>query len=145
MEKEEGKERTEQKEQFKKKRIVSIFRKRKKTDIRPFVRETRQRRLKKILLYFFIFVILIFFLSGFLFVLRFIVIPKLFEARSAVILSPVDRNQLQNTEIEDLISGSGLDISDITYADLTVNFILHRNTKVFLSTVKDIKTQLNLL
>jgi cell division septal protein FtsQ len=137
--------REEQREKSKKKRIVSIFRKRKKSDIRPFVKETKQRKFKKILFYLFIIIVLIFCLTGFFFSLRFIVIPKFFESKNTVILSPVDKNQIQNEDIKNLISESGLDVSDIVFSDLTVSFMFHRDTKVVFSTEKDIKTQLNLL
>ena len=131
--------------EFRKKRIVSIFRRRKKSDIRPFIREKNQKKFKKIFLYFFLFIILIFCLAGLLLLLRVIIIPKVFELKNTVILSPLDKSTLQNSEIEKIIKESGLDVSDILFTDLTISFMFHRDTKVFLSSEKDIKNQLNLL
>lgn len=142
MEKE---ERKEQREKSKRKRIVSIFRRRRKSEIRPFVREKKQRKFKKILFYLFIIIVLIFCLTGFFFSLRFIVIPKFFESKNAVILSPVDKNQIQNEDIKKLISESGIDVSDIVFSDYTVSFMFHRDIKVVFSTEKNIKAQLDLL
>ena len=135
----------EQRATLRKKRIVSIFRRRKKSDIRPFIKEKKQRKFQKILLYLSLCVVLIFFLVGFFFSLRFIVIPKVFESKNTIILSPVDKNQLQNTDIIHIIEKRSLDISDIIFTDSTVSFLMHRDTKVVFSTEKDIKTQLNIL
>lgn len=142
MEKEEKKEKVAP---FEKKRIVSIFRRRKKSEIRPFIKEKKQRRFKKILLYFFLCIVLIFCLAFFFFSLRFIIIPKLFESKNSVVLSPVDGNQIQNADIARTIESSGLDVSDIIFSDINVSFKFHRDTNVILSTVKDIKTQLEIL
>ena len=135
----------EDRAKFRKKRIVSIFKRRKKSEIRPFIKEKKHKRFKKTLLYLFLSVALIFCIAFLFFALRFIVIPKFFESKNTVILSPVDKNQLQNADIKRIIEDSGIDISDITFSDLTVNFMIHRDTKVVFSTRNDIKSQLNTL
>lgn len=131
--------------EIRKKHIVSLFKRRKKSEIRPFIKEKNHKRFKKILSYLFLSIALIFSCVFIFFAVRFIVIPKFFESRNTVILSPVDSNQLQNDEIKRIIEDSGIDISDITFSDLTVSFMIHRDTKVFFSTRKDIKAQLNTL
>ena len=128
------------------KRKVSIFKRRKKADVRPFVLETRLKKFKKILVKLFFLVCVLFALAFILYGIRYYMIPYLFEPKEKQIISPI-RQTMQILDIEREIKNSGLNIEDIKFSkDLSVViFMLNGEIKVYLDPKDDIKSMLILL
>lgn len=129
-----------------KKRKVSLFKKRKKPDIRPFVRQKKHYQFKKIIFRILICVIGLFTLAGVLFLLQKVVIPGIF-IKNTPIVSPQQSVPLTNSQIEKLIQESGDDASNIHFStsSAAITFTLNNTTIIYLSPEKDIAQQLSLV
>lgn len=130
----------------KKKRSVSLFKRRKKSEIRPFVKEKKKREYKKILFAFFIFTFFIFILSAFLYFFRIFVVPNIFQNKSEVI-SPQGNAIPDDDTIQKTLLDSGLKVSNIKFQNdaSIVVFTLNGRTQILLSRFKNIKDQLELI
>lgn len=128
------------------KRKVSLFKKRKKPNIRSFVKETKQKKFKTTILRLLFLVLIIFSIVGVLWYARFFLIPSVFENSHQNILKPVDVS-INPSDIKKEISSSGLDIEDIKVSnDLTeVSFKIHREVLVLMDPRNDIKKDLEVL
>lgn len=125
---------------------VSLFKKRKKLEIRPFVKEKRNRQYKNKLLNILFFVFLLLGFCALLWAVRFYVLPLIIKSQNNNIISPLEDNLTQE-EILTKIQKSGLDIENIKVSsDLaTATFTLHRQVKVIIDPRKGIESDLNLL
>jgi hypothetical protein len=125
---------------------ISFLKKRKKADIRPFVRDKKQRQSKKYIVYFLVFLVGLFLLSGVLYAVRVIVISKFFE-QDEKIINPQGTPKPNNDQIEEMITSSGIQITDIQFstASAVVEFRLKEKTHIALSTDKDIPSQLDMV
>jgi hypothetical protein len=139
-------EKQEEVESPRMRRRVSLFKRRKKSDIRPFVRETKHRQYKKLFGIFLLALILIFSFSAVLLGVKSFVLPKIFS-KEKLILNPQGSSFLDNSQIQDIIQTSGLEISDIRFSTSSaiVSFVLHNKVQVFISSEKDINNQLDLV
>jgi hypothetical protein len=125
---------------------ISFLKKRKKADIRPFVREKKKRQYKKYIGYFLGFLVGLFLLSGVLYAVRVILVAKIFE-QDKKIINPQGTPKPNNDQIEQMLTSSGLEISEILFstASAVVEFRLKEKTGVALSTDKDIPSQLDMV
>lgn len=140
-------ENKESKEQLpRKKRRVSLFKRRKKSDIRPFVKERKHREYKKLIFRFALIVVALFILTAILFAIRSYVLPIIFH-RNVQILTPVGNGFPDNSQIQNILENKALDITNIEFAtdSATVSFYMHSKTIVFLSKEKDIGGQLDMV
>lgn len=129
-----------------KKRKVSLFKRRKKPNIRPFVQQKKHREYRKTLARVLLVFGIIFLLAALLFAIQKFLIPGLF-LRNTIILSPQLNAPLNDSEIEQLIKESATDIKSVQFSSSSavVSYILHGATVVYLSSEKDIKQQLALV
>ena len=127
------------------KRRVSLFKRRKKSDIRPFVKERKHREYKKLLLRFFLIVLGLFIITALLLFLRSIVFPNIFH-KNLNILNPMGNGYPDNDQIQNLLQNKGMDITRIEFASdsASVTFFIHGSTQVVLSKEKDINSQLDM-
>ena len=125
---------------------ISFLKRRKKADIRPFVREKKKRQYKKYVVYFLGFLLGLFLLSGLLYAVRVILIAKIFEENEKII-SPQGTPKPTNDQIEQMLDSSNLEISNVHFstASAVVEFRLKEKTTVSLSTEKDIPSQLDMV
>lgn len=128
-----------------KKRKVSFFKKRKKQEIRPLVREHTTKKNKK--LYFLVIFIIfgIIALCALLFALRFAVISY-FEERQPII-SPQGKSLPEFEEIKKSLLESGLEITNINSATSSsyIRFTLNDKTTVYLRKDEQIERQLDMV
>lgn len=127
-------------------RRVSLFKRRKKSDIRPFVRERKHREYKKLLLRFFLVVLGIFILASLLLFVRSFVLPSIFH-KNQNILNPMGNGYPDNDQIQNILQNRGMDIAGIAFASdsASVTFVMQGSTQVALSKEKDINTQLDMV
>ena len=143
MEKEE--KQIEPQQEKRTKRRVSLFKRRKRSDIRPFVKERKHREYKKLLLRFFLIVLLLFLLAALLFFVRSYVIPGIFH-KDVNILNPLGNGYPDNDQLQNILQNKGMDITGIEFASdsASVTFLMRGSIHVALSKEKDINTQLDL-
>jgi cell division septal protein FtsQ len=139
-------EKITKKEAPKKKRRVSLFKRRKKSDIRPFVREKKKRQYKKYLSALILTVVALFLLVAILLMIKSVVIPRLFHPE-AVILSPQGQVLPDNTTVRSIIQGKGLDVTDMQFAtdSAMVTFTLHNSTQIYMPLDKNIEEQIRII
>lgn len=127
------------------KRRVSLFKRRKRSDIRPFVKERKHREYKKLLMRFFLVVLGLFMLAALLFFVRSYVLPSVFH-KDLNILNPLGNGYPDNDQIQNILQNKGLDISNVEFASdsASVTFVMHGSTLVTLSKEKDINAQLDM-
>lgn len=128
-----------------KKRRVSLFKRRKKPNIRPFVQQKKHREYKKTLARVFLIIGILFLLAVLLFAVQKFLLPAFFQ-RNTVILSPQLNAPLSDNEIKQLIKESASDITSVQFSSgsAAISYMLHGATAVYLSPEKDIKQQLAL-
>lgn len=129
-----------------KKRRVSLFKKRKKSDIRPFVREKKHREYKKLLRNFAICVLLLFLIAAILYGIKMYVVSGVFH-KNTVIINPSGSSLPSNDQILSTLHNKGLSIEDIQFAtdSATLIFVMDGKVKVYLSKEKDINDQLDMV
>lgn len=129
-----------------KKRKVSLFKRRRKPNIRPFVQQKKHREYKKTVTRVLIIVFVLFCLAAILFVLQRYFIPNFF-LKDQVIVTPQQNIPLTNNEIEKIITESSSDISDVRFStgSASISFTLRGSVAVYLSPERDIKQQLSLV
>jgi len=129
-----------------KKRRVSLFKRRKKPNIRPFVQQKKHREYKKTLTRVFLAFGVLFLLAIALFAVQKFLIPGLF-LRNTIMLSPQLNAPLSDSEMEQLIKESASDITSVQFSSgsAAISYMLHGVTAVYLSPEKDIKQQLALV
>ena len=132
---------------FRIQRRVSFFRRRKKSEIRPFVKAKKQRDVKKLLRYLLLMVLVLFLMAGILYGLRYIVISYFIASRNTNIINPNGIKLPDNAQIKSLIKSSGLNVSNITFASdsADISFILNKDTFIYLTGEKNIDDQLSLV
>lgn len=125
---------------------ISFLKKRRKADIRPFVREKKKLQYKRYIGYFVVFLVFLFLLSGLLYAIRVVVVAKLFE-QDKKIINPQGAIKPTNDQIQGILASSGLQISDIYFAtgSAVVKFNMKEKISVLLSTDKDIISQLDMV
>lgn len=130
----------------KKNRKVSLFKRRKKPNIRPFVRQKKHYQFKKIIFRISICVIGLFALAGMLFILQKFIIPNFFLKNSQII-SPQQSIPLSNPEIEKLIRENSDDATDVHFStsSAAISYLINGSTVIYLSAEKDIAQQLSLV
>lgn len=128
------------------KRKVSLFRRRKKTEIRPLVRAAKQREYRRILIYFLLFLFVIFGVSTILYLVRFYVVEAYFS-KNEEIISPQVGIALNDAQIKKIIEEEEMNISNIQFATESgiVNFTLNNRTQVYILSRRDIQEQLELV
>lgn len=143
MEKEENKI---EKEAPRPKRRISLFRRRKKPNIRPFVREKKSRQGKKIVIYVLGIAFALFFIAGVLFTLKNLILDKIFTS-SSEILSPQGEAFPDQNQVENIIRNKGLEAESIQFASdsAIVTFVIKKRTTVVLSLSKDLRSQIDLV
>lgn len=127
------------------KRRVSLFRRRKKSDIRPFVREHKKVQYKKILLNIFFVVVALIFLSGILYAVRFFILEALVSRGE--IISPQGENIPEKDEIVRSIQNKFPTAMGIEYFDqvFEATYMIGGETRVYLKTDKKLDDQLELI
>ncbi len=128
-----------------KKRRVSLFKRRKKPNIRPFVQQKKHREYKKTLTRVLIAFGILFLIALLLLAIQKFLIPNFF-LRNTILLSPQLQAPLSDNEIEQLIKDSAADITSVQFSSgsAAISYMLHGVTVVYLSPEKDIKQQLAL-
>lgn len=128
-----------------KKRKVTLFKRRKKSEIRPFVKEKKDKKIKKILLWLFLGFLVILSISILLYGIRYLLVKTLFS-NSSNILTPQSITGREDENIEKLLSGSGLTVSDFknSTSSSTITFTANES-KVFLDREKNLKGQIETL
>ncbi|MDO8269254.1 MAG: hypothetical protein Q7T54_01120 [Candidatus Levybacteria bacterium] len=129
-----------------KRRKVSLFRRRKKAEIRPFVKAKKHREYKKIIRTFLIFLAVIATLSAFLYLIRFYVI-EFFVAKNEELITPQGTVIIDDNRAKEIIEESRLPITGITFATeaALISFTLNGKTKVIVTKYKDIGIQMDLV
>ena len=127
------------------KRRVSLFKRRKKSDLRPFVREHKHREYKKLIFRFAIIVPILFLLVASLLAIRMYLLPNIFH-KNINMLIPVGNGFPDDSEIESILQNKNLEITGIEFASdsASVTFLMHEKTRVILSKEKEIEAQLDL-
>ncbi len=138
-------EEAQEKEIPRKRRRVSLFKKRKKADIRPLVRDKKKREYKRILFGLFMLLAVIFFLATALYAVRIYIIDGLF-VKNEEIISP-QSILITNDEVRNIINEKNLATSQINIATESgeITFVLNGKTKVFMTNRKDIALQTELV
>lgn len=140
MENEEAKEKIPHK-----KRRVSLFRRRKKSDIRPFVREHKKVQYKKILLKIFFIVVILIIMSGILYAVRFFILEAL-VSRSEIITpqgtSIPDKDAVVRTILDRFPVATAIENYDQVFE---ATFMIGKETRVYVKTDKSLETQLELV
>jgi cell division septal protein FtsQ len=144
MENEEKKE--EQVKAPRTKRRVSLFKRRKKSDIRPFVKEHKNRAYKKLLIRFSLFILCLFLFAAVLFSVKVYVIPAIMH-KNVSILNPLGNGYPDDDQILEILHNKAMDITGIEFASdsASVVFLFHGSTRVYLSKEKDIGGQLDMV
>lgn len=140
-------EKEEPKDQLpKKKRRVSLFKRRKKSDIRPFVRERKHREYNKFFRTVALAVLALFVFAGLLYGIKSYALPLVFH-KNVEILTPTGNGFPDDYQIKSILQNKALNITGIEFASdsATVSFFMFDKTKVFLSKEKDIEGQLDLV
>ena len=142
----EEKEKSEKEKRPRVKRRVSLFRRRRKPDIRPFVRAKKQRHYKKLIIRLIFVILTLFVLIVILYCIKTFLIPQFFY-KNTQILSPEGSSVMDNSQIKNTIQSAGLDVSSVIFAtnSAEVTFLIHDKTSVYFSAEKDIKNQLDLV
>lgn len=128
------------------KRRLSLFKRRKKPNIRPFVKEKRTKQGKRILMYVLITAFALFFLTGILIAIKNIILYRLVSPESKI-LSPQGEAFADKNQVENLIKNKGLEAENIIFASdsAVVSFIIKKRTTVTLSLSKDLRSQIDLI
>ena len=127
-----------------KKRKTSLFRRRKKAEIRPFVRAKKQYQLSKILRLFLLVILAIFCITAIIFATKELILPKILY-RSERLVSPQGSQYLTQKQIELLLTDMNIDSLKVKLYGDVITFTLNKKVNVFITQKKDIKQQLVLV
>lgn len=110
----------DQKEQEKpqqplKKRRVSLFKRRKKADIRPFVKEKKEKRVKKAFKFLLLAIGILFGVCVLLYGIRYLLIITIFS-NNTIILSPQSTSTVGKEDVAEILEKNAL-----TYEDLVIS------------------------
>jgi cell division septal protein FtsQ len=130
-----------------KKRKVSLFKRRKKSDIRPFAKAKKQKRYKKLVAYFIVFVILIFLIVVVLYTARFFLVEHFANSKNTSIVNPEGSSLPTDTQVKNSIVNAGLDADNFIFAtqSAVVIFNIHRDTKVYLPFDNNLEEEIEVL
>lgn len=125
---------------------VSLFKKRKKPQIRPLKAVNKQRNYKKLILNAALIIVAIFILATTLYIVRNLFLPLVMINNQKIII-PQGKLLPDNNQVKNIILNAGLSVSDIKFAtnSSTVTFKLKKDILVLISTGKDVRNQLDLV
>lgn len=132
-----------------KKRIkhLRFFKKRKKSELRPFIEQKKNRRLKKILGVLFLIIIALFVLIGILIGIRYALeVYKGAQSSKEIVVGNVTVPE-SNEELMALFLEDGITIEPIESSSFSAKLTIQvtNGPRVILSRSKDVKTQVQLL
>lgn len=136
----------EVKETPRRKRRVSLFKRRKKAELRHLVRQRKQSEYKKIIGAFILFVAIITILAAALYFIRYHVIEPILT-QNTQILTPQGTQIIDNSKAQDLINSGNLHVTDIQFAtdSVIITFTIKNKTRVVLTKNKDLAKQMELV
>lgn len=125
-----------------KKRKVSLFKRRKKAEIRPFVKEKKEKRIKKVFKFLALVIAIIFGISVLLYGIRHLLIITIFS-NSTTILTPQSSSTVGKEDVDQVLRKSGIDYKDlvISTSSATITFQTN-NSQIFLSKEKSVEEQI---
>ena len=128
------------------KRRISLFKKRRRPDLRPFVREKKKQQGKKLLFTILGAAFVLFLIASILFAFKSYVLEKFFVP-DKVLMNPQGELFPDKNQIENVIANKGLDASQIVFASdsATVTFMIKNKTQVTLSLSKNLRSQIDLV
>ena len=128
------------------KRRLSLFKRRRKPDLRPFVREKKKQQGRKLLYTILGIAFFLFLTASILFSIKTYVLQKFFVGDQSLV-SPQGEAFPDKNQIENIIQNKGLDASEIVFASdsATVSFTIKKQTQVTLSLSKDLRSQIDLV
>lgn len=128
------------------KRKVSLFRRRKKAEIRPFVREKKQKEYKKYIKFSLMIIVFLFLSSIILIGVRFS-IEQFLTARQKAILNPSGSNFPKPDEVLSKVEEKGYQVGNLkTSKDIpAMTFTIQDNTVIYFSLDKNVDEEINAL
>lgn len=126
-------------------RRVSLFRRRKKANLRPLVLDKKKREYKKVILLLLFFLGVVILLSLVLTAIRIYIIDGIF-VKNEEIISP-QSIIIGNDEVKNIIKNQNLNTSSVAIATESgeITFVLNGKTKIFMTNRKDVATQIGLV
>jgi len=123
---------------------INLFKKRKKSSIRPFVKEARQRNHTKAIRNIFIASVCIILFSGTVFAFRELIVP-LIASSGEEIVNPQGSPPIGPEQVEKVLRDNNIEYSDVIFFEGLVTMKVNGTTDVVISLKKDIKEQLILI